>query len=308
MDARRRYQAPGRFVSVDGRSVQVVERGTGPQTVVFEAGVGGNSLDWLEVMSALPPGLHLIAYDRLGLGWSDSPSAPRTPGRIVDELEALLQAIGADPPYLFVTHSQGCRYTRLFTARHPGSVAGLVLVDGFHESWDEAVGPAALAAFTTARVRLYKTAALMSRTGIMRLLGNRGVSLLGPDFRSLPHDQRARYAALLAQPSAMEIAIDELRRSGESNAALADASFGDLPLTVITHGLAFPDATQERAWQDSQAEMAARSSRGRLISAPGAGHSIMIASPRLVADAIEEVASAAMQATEPPDPRQPDRG
>lgn len=298
MDVRRRFPAPGRHVSVDGRSVHVVERGTGPGTVVFEAGVGGNSLDWLAVMAALPARLHLVGYDRLGLGWSDPPSAPRTPGQIVDELEALLRAVAPDPPYVLVAHSQGCRYARLFTARHPESVAGLVLVDGFHESWDEAVGPAALAAFMTARVRLYRSVALMSRTGIMRLLGRRGVSLLGPDFRSFPHEERSRYAALLAQPRAMQTAIEELRHSGESSAALRDAPFGDLPLMVLTHGLAFPDATQERAWQDSQVEMAARSSRGRLISAPGAGHSIMVASPRLVADAIEEVASAAAQTAE----------
>ena len=302
MDARMRYKAPGRRVSVNGRDVHVVERGTGPQTVVFEAGVGGNSLDWLGVMTALPTSLHLVAYDRLGLGWSDSPSDARTPVRIVDELEALLRAIGADPPYVFVAHSLGCRYLRLFTARHPESVAALVLVDGFHESWDEAVGPAALASFVSARARVYRLAALMSRTGIMRLLGRRGVSLFGPDFRGLPHDQRAPYAALLAQPRAMDVAIDELRRSGESNAALADASLGDMPLTVMTHGLAFPDAIQERAWQDSQSEMAARSSRGRLISAPDAGHSIMIASPALVADAIKEVASAAAQTAGQSDP------
>ena len=96
--------------------------------------------------------------------------------------------------------------------------------------------------------------------------------------------------ALLA---AVETAIDELRRSGEASAVLADTSFGDTPVAVLTHGVPFPDASQERAWQESQAEMAARSSRGRLITAPGAGHSIMIGSPGLVTDTLAEIVSLA---------------
>ena len=271
--------------------MHVLERGSGSLSVIFEAGVGGNSLDWMSVMSALPDGLRLIAYDRSGLGWSDTSTTPRAPGGIVDELEQLLGIIEADPPYLLVGHSQGCRYVRLFAARHPASVTGLVLVDGFHETWDEAIGPDALASFVSARSRMYRFAALMSRTGAMRLLGRLGTSLLGPDFRRLPSRDRARYAALISQPRAMDTAIEELERAGESNATLLESDYADLPLAVISHGIPFPDAAQERAWQDSQAEMASRSTRARLVVAPEARHSIMIASPRLVADAINDVAA-----------------
>jgi pimeloyl-ACP methyl ester carboxylesterase len=296
MDARERFEAPGDRLAVADRLVHVVDRGSGLGTIVFEAGVGGNALDWIAVQSMLPDRFRSIAYDRLGLGWSDAPAAARTPDRVVDELESLLGAIGADPPYLLVGHSLGCRYIRVYAVRHPESVAGLILVDGFHETWDEAVGPSALASFITARARLYRLAAFLSRIGLIRLLGSRAVSLFGPDLRNLPAAERARYAGLLTQPRSMDAAIDELRRSGESDSTLRDASFGALPVTVITHGVPFPDDAQERAWQDAQAEMAARSSRGRLVLAPGAGHSIMIASPGLVADAIDEMASACFMA------------
>jgi pimeloyl-ACP methyl ester carboxylesterase len=245
----------------------------------------------MAVQSMLPDRLRSIAYDRFGLGWSDASSTARTPDHVVDELGSLLAAIGADPPYVLVGHSLGCRYIRLYAVRHPESVAGLVLVDGFHETWDEAVGPTALASFIAARARLFRLAAVLSRIGLIRLLGKRAVALFGPDLRSLPIGERARYAALMTQPRSMEAATDELRRSGEADDTLRDASFGALPVTVITHGVPFPDDAQERAWQDAQAEIAARSSRGRLVVASGAGHSIMIASPRLVADAIDEMAS-----------------
>jgi pimeloyl-ACP methyl ester carboxylesterase len=272
---------------VDGRQVHIVEAGEGSPTIVFESGMGGNVLDWTRAMAALPASIHGLAYDRAGLGWSEARSGPRPPDRIANELEAVLRAAGTEPPYIFVAHSMGSRYVRLFAARHPDAVAGLVLVDGFHETWDSAVGPEALASFIRARIQFWRLAALLGRLGIVRLLGPRTVSLLGPDFRDMPRADRARYAALLAESPALRVASDELRHGGDSNDVLGGASLGDLPLAVITHGVAFRDATQERAWQESQVEMAARSSRGHLVRAAKSGHSVMIAEPDVVVEAIE---------------------
>jgi hypothetical protein len=58
---------------------------------------------------------------------------------------------------------------------------------------------------------------------------------------------------------------------------------------VITHGVPFRDAAQEQAWQESQLDMAGRSSRSRLVRAARSAHSVMVAEPELVVDAIEEV-------------------
>ena len=289
MSVLERYVAPGRLISVDGARVHVLEAGTGSRTIVFESGMGGNLLDWTRVMATLPDPIHRLAYDRAGLGWSEARSGPRSPARIVDELEAVLRSAGTEPPYIFVAHSMGCRYVRLFQARHPDLVVGLVLVDGFHESWDVAVGPEALASFIRARIQFWRLAALLGRLGIVRLLGPRIVSLLGPDYREMPRAERARYAELLAQAPALRVASDELRRGGDSNDILRAASLGDLPLVVITHGVPFRDSTQERAWQEGQSEMTARSSHGRLVQAAKSAHSVMIAEPGLVVDAIREL-------------------
>lgn len=289
MGALSRYRQPGRLVTVDGCQVHIVEAGVGSPTIVFESGMGGNVLDWTAVMAALPAPIHRLAYDRAGLGWSEARPGPRSPDRIADELWAVLHAAGTEPPYIFVAHSMGARYVRLFTTRHPDAVVGLVLVDGFHESWDMTVGPEALASFINARIQFWRLAALLGRLGIVRLLGQRTVSLLGPDFRDMPRAERARYAALLAESSALHVASDELRHGGDSNDVLGGASLGDLPLVVIAHGVPFRDATQERAWQESQVEMTARSDRGRLVRAARSAHSVMIAEPDVVVDAIEEL-------------------
>jgi pimeloyl-ACP methyl ester carboxylesterase len=289
MSALNRYEPPGRLLTVDGSRVHVVEAGVGRPTIVFESGMGGNVLDWTGVIAALPASTHRLAYDRAGLGWSEGRSGPRTPSRIVDELEAMLRTAGAEPPYVFVAHSMGSRYARLFAMRHPEAVSGLVLVDGYHEGWDAAVGKEALASFIGARLRTWSFLALLGRLGIVRLLGPRMISLLGPDFRNMPRGERARYATVLAESPALQVAGDELRHGGDSSDGLAAASLGDLPLVVITHGVPFRDATQERAWQESEVEMAARSSRGHLVHASRSAHSVMIAEPRVVVEAIEEV-------------------
>jgi pimeloyl-ACP methyl ester carboxylesterase len=289
MSAVDRYRPPGRRISVDEGHVHLVEAGTGGPTVVFESGMGGNSLDWTRVMRGVPGEVHCLAYDRAGLGWSDPRPEPRSPARIVDELDAVLRATRAEPPYIFVAHSMGCRYVRLFAARQPEVVAGLVLVDGYHESWDDAVGPQALASFVNARIRFWRMVALLGRLGIVRALGPRLVPLLGPDYRDMPRGERARYVEILAEQRSLRVAGEELRHGGDSSDVLREMRFGDTPVIVIAHGVPFPDPTQELAWQESQAEMSARSNHGRLLRAARSAHAVMIAEPDVVIDAIVEL-------------------
>jgi alpha/beta hydrolase fold len=68
-------------------------------------------------------------YDRANLGKSDSVATPRTSADVVGDLERLLRAAGIRPPYLLVGHSFGGLDVRLFAARHPTEVSGVVLVD-----------------------------------------------------------------------------------------------------------------------------------------------------------------------------------
>ena len=56
-------------------------------------------------------------------------SCPRTFEQIVDELAAVLAHVAPAERYVLVGHSFGSFVVRAYAARHPGSVAGLVLVD-----------------------------------------------------------------------------------------------------------------------------------------------------------------------------------
>lgn len=299
-DARSRvgaFIAPGRLVTVDRHEVHYLEAGSGSPTVVFEAGMGGNHLDWEAVRARLSPATHAFFYDRAGLGWSEPRPEPRTPQQVVVELEALLEAVGVGPPYVLVGHSMGARHIRLFAHRHPEKVVGMVVVDGYNEAFDASIGPAKLRSFVDGRARFYGMVGRLHRLGFVRLLGGRLVSLLGPDFKTMPQAERGRYVAVLSRPVAMVTATDELRRGGEANDELAGASLGDLPLVVLTHAIPFPDEEQERAWQASEEDLRSRSTRGSLVVAEGAAHSVMLARPDLVLDAIDRVIAEATATT-----------
>src|SRR5690349_15455065 len=103
----RRYPAPGQLVDVGGYRLHIQCVGTGSPTVVLDAGLGGSSLDWSLVQAAIGQTTRVCAYDRAGMGWSESGPAPRTPAQIAGELHTLLGNAGIAGPYVLVAHSLG---------------------------------------------------------------------------------------------------------------------------------------------------------------------------------------------------------
>jgi thioesterase domain-containing protein len=107
-------------------------RGRAP-AVIFEAGSGRTTEDWVSVQRAVGKVARTCSYDRVGLGKSDKLPEPETAGEIVDDLHRLLEKANVQPPYVLVGHSQGGLFVRVYTARYPREVVGLVLVDSAHE-------------------------------------------------------------------------------------------------------------------------------------------------------------------------------
>ena len=125
----------GEMVDIGGRRLRMVCEGPGrgasaKPTVLLEAGAFGFSADWAVVQDKLADlDVRSCAYDRAGLGWSDPGPAPRDGLAVAADLEALLQASGEPGPFILVGHSMAGLRLRLFAARNPAQVLGVVLVD-----------------------------------------------------------------------------------------------------------------------------------------------------------------------------------
>lgn len=113
----------------DGRKINLRCQGRGAPTVIFESGFGAHAGAWAKVQPAVARKTRTCAYDRAGMGLSDDGPLPRDGAAIARDLDQALTAAGIEGPYILVGHSAGALYARLFAARRPGEVQGLVLVD-----------------------------------------------------------------------------------------------------------------------------------------------------------------------------------
>ena len=118
-----------------GVYINFLSKGQGSPTVIFDAGLGMSSLSWHWIQSRVAQTTRTISIDRPGLGCS-----PQTPGPwlrrvdlIVSWMESLVKKIGVQGDIILVSHSTSGMHARLFCARNPTLVKGLVLVDTAHE-------------------------------------------------------------------------------------------------------------------------------------------------------------------------------
>lgn len=310
---------PGPLVDVGGWRLHVNCTGSarkGLPTVILEAGSGDFSFDWLLVQSAVEDFVRVCSYDRAGRAWSDLGPRPRTMSQSVYELHAALDRGGIAPPYVMVGHSSGALLVREFAGAHPGDVAGVVFVDGTNEDIrlnirgelrrvrDDATGKTP-PPIQTRLADDQRTLSAEERSTAEMMAGFSGAPAILPPFDRLPAHARKWRLWALAQPT-HHVADDDPFWPDELQAMYQSrrdkpATLGALPLIVISRDLARAEeieageglAAERRALQD---DLAALSTRGRLVVATGSGHHVQLERPEIVIDAIrtilDEIASA----------------
>jgi len=178
-------------------------------------------------------------------------------------------------------HSFGGLYVRIFAARYPHEVAGMVLIDstGAHlptstsaQSWgpDDILARGSVLASTSARL------------GIGRLFG------LG--YGSLPPQSADAVQAKLSTSGSLRSTIDEfLQASASEHEAASLTDFGDKPLVVLTAG-----SGSDAAWMAAQNKTVTLSTNSAHRVVEGASHADLIlnqADAAVTAQAIIDVVS-----------------
>src|SRR5262245_46355876 len=103
--------------------------GEGSPTSILDHAGGGSSVDWSLIQPKLAEHARVCAYDCAGYGWSDYNPVPRTLALQMNELHALLADANEQGPYILVGHSYGARVDRVYAAKFPDEVVGMVLID-----------------------------------------------------------------------------------------------------------------------------------------------------------------------------------
>lgn len=261
----------GEMVDIGGgRRMRLICEGpkTAAPTVLFEAGAFGFSADWGVAQERVAAqGMRACAYDRAGLGLSDPGPDPRDAKAIVGDLERLLAAAHEDGPFIFVAHSMGGLYARLYANRNPERIAGLVLVDA---TTPEATNDPRVRQFVEAFVRSTDLASFGASMGLYAPLAG---TWFGDKIGLTPAASAEKRRAF-ASPAHNRVAAAEVRqwfRSAEEAAATGPLN-PDWPVAAVTAGAGH----KRLGLQALQFEPARLSRHGYTEAVAAAGHATLL--------------------------------
>ena len=299
------YTRPGTLVPADGTRLNLYCMGNGSPAVVFDSGWEDWAPVWTIVQPEVAKWTRACSYDRAGAGFSDPGPLPRTSVRIADELRSALHNGGIEGPYILVGHAFGGDNVRTFAARHPGEVAGLVLVEAdVTSSPEERRGQARL----IASLRECRDAIAAGKP-LPALPGRPARTCAQQFFRGLPEamwspELNAKLLELAQTKVAMYDAyISEMEQMPQDETYLEKHSrpLGSLPIRVLStgnHGIhaldqAHPlNAEQQKYEQEVAREQAgwlALSSNAKQLFTDKSSEYIPFDQPNFVVDAIHEV-------------------
>ena len=193
---RREYPPPGVMVDVGGHQLHIYCSGSGSPTVVLESPALGTSVAWAWLTPLVTARTRVCVYDRAGLGWSES-GDDFDPLRVAEELHVLLPNAKESGPFVLAGQGLGAAFARLYAARYPADLRGLVLVDF----------PAEGTASDERTARLVRMSPWLARAGILR-----ATQLLSSEARTLPHRSGEAMRAFLNRPNHLTRGGRELER------------------------------------------------------------------------------------------------
>jgi pimeloyl-ACP methyl ester carboxylesterase len=312
----REYARAHDAIDIGGRRLNLFCLGSGPRTVVFDAGGSDWSDVWALVQPVVARRARACAYDRAGLGYSDPAPLPRTPVEIAQDLHALVVAAKLSTPLVVVGHSLGGFNVKLYAALYPDEVAGLVLIDPSEERTAERArpglrrrfGPAIAARSELADLTLFawlterysrcaaaaRQAPLDPASPTYRRCTDRVRTALGPEIAEARTRIQVTAAYQEAQASEILNSVYATERADEVYRDLfRPGVFGRKPLVVLTHGLydvTDPLDVAGQAVGVALHEETARLSRvGRHRVVPATTHYIQLDAPEAVASAVADV-------------------
>lgn len=267
--------APGVKIVIDRFSLHVVCMGKGNTTVLFEPGLGGNSMEWIPVQKKVAGRARACIYDRAGYAWSERSPSPGHAQALSREADIMLDKIGADGPLILVGHSFGGFVIRELASRRQSDMLGMVLVDASHEK------------------QLQRLEKLVGKNMMPR--GNNFFVSPVEVPEALPLELQRKIKAFSRMRKTHSALHNEMRYFRESaNQVSRSRVQVSYPVTIISRGLDLysSDALGKQKtaiWEELQEDLVTISSQSKRIIAVNNGHHVHTENPALIADAIHEI-------------------
>jgi len=291
-----------------GRYLNLRCLGSGPQTVMLEAGAVADSSTWFKVQPLLAAHARVCAYDRAGFGFSSEGPLPRDLDADVSDLRALIQRAGLATPLVMVGHSLGSNIVRQYAGRYPADVSAMVLLDPpaqdvgrYASGWQKDEDTLSVQRFAF----LHRCEAAAEKHELPS--ANPELSqCLGKADPLASAKLNAANLALMSKPAFWHTVLSVL----QSNVTVfkqpvsKQETHGSTPLILLSAANTYADALPrdrkglEEARARTQAQISATSSRGMLVHVPHTSHDIQIDQPDAVAKAIVQALRMAQRAPE----------
>jgi pimeloyl-ACP methyl ester carboxylesterase len=266
--------------------IYCVGEGQGSPTVILEPGFARFSLNMLDLQRSLSAERRVCAYDHAGFGWSEAGTLPRTTQRLSDELAALLENAGIEPPYLLVAHSLGGFVARTFAVQHAEDVAGVVLLDGTPPEFmlDPVIERANLMFYAV----FQDVAQRVASTGTWDQMS---LMLIRQQLDDVPTHLHEAYLALASRPAYFDALLSEWENRAENAQSVIDAGgLGDTPLAVIVAGERLQlKIDADLLWVREQAVQATLSSSAEMSVVVGGSHNFYVTHPEVVARTVRRM-------------------
>ncbi|MDB5452855.1 MAG: hypothetical protein JWO33_1433 [Caulobacteraceae bacterium] len=261
------FTPSGTYVDIGGRKLRLVCAGpkSDRPVVWMEAGAFGIAADFSAIQEKLTArGIRSCAYDRAGLGWSDAGPKPRDSAAIVADLEKLVAASGERGPFILMGHSMAGLHVRMFAARNPQLVAGLVLVEA---TTPEQVDNPGTLRFLQNFTNISRAAAVANTLGLTRPFYSQG-DKIGLPAQGAAEKKRAFVSGRNARTASNEIVHWKASAAEAKAAGPLDPKW---PVAVIV-------ATERMgaAWTDARRVPERQSQAGFYLVVPGASHTSIL--------------------------------
>ncbi len=276
--------APGRFLTVDGVRLHLLDRGSGGPAVVMLHGNGSMVEELVSsgIVERVAAQRRVVVIDRPGLGRSER---PRGRNWTLEAQAALVAGtigrLGLGRPVVF-GHSLGALVALALALDHPEAVGGLVLAGGYFFPTPR---PDALA---FAPVGMPGVGEVLRYTGSPHLMRVMAPGFIRGLFAPLP--VAPRFAAEFPLPLALRPWT--LRAVGEDTAGLVPAAgrisarLGGMrvPVSIVAG-----DGDEVLSTRKHSGRLHGELGGSRLVVVPGAGHMVHHAVPGVVAKEVERV-------------------